>query len=174
MAEITRAVGLRGELKLAGYGDFDLGILESRYLLLRLRSGEERPARLASWRHQGESVVVRLTDVEDRTAAESLVGAGLGFRAEDYDRPDFPRPTPPSPFTYEGLKVVTTSGELVGEVAEVLLWPGQRMLRVRRPAAADALVPAVPPILVSLDRAACRVVIEPIPGLLDDDAELAG
>ena len=174
MAEITRAVGLRGELKLASYGDFDLGILRSPYLRLRLRNGEQAPVQLASIRQQGEASVVRLSGCDDRSAAESLVGAGLGFLAEDYDRPDFPRPQAPSPFTYEGLTVLTTSGDVVGEVAELLLWPGQRMLRVRRPGADDVLVPAVPPILQSLDPVARCVVIDPIPGLLDDDTELAG
>jgi 16S rRNA processing protein RimM len=174
MAEITRAVGLRGELKLSSYGDFDLGILRSDYLRLRTRSGEQRTVRLRSIRQQGESAIVRLSGVDDRTSAETLVGAGLGFLAEDYDRPDFPRPQLPSPFCYEGLRVLTTSGESVGEVAELLLWPGQRMLRVRRPGREDVLVPAVPPILQSMDREAGRIVIEPIPGLLDDDAELAG
>lgn len=174
MAEIVRAVGLRGEMKLVLFGDFDVGILESQYLKLRARNGEEKPAHLEALRPKGATAIVRLSGAEDRTAVEALVGAGLGFSAEDYDRPDFPRPEPPLPFVYEGMTVLTTRGEIVGEVAEMLLWPGQRMLRVRRAGAEDALVPAVPPILCSVDRGTRRIIIEPIPGLLDDDAEFAG
>lgn len=174
MAEIVRAVGLRGEMKLVLFGDFDGDILASHYLKLRSRQGAESPAQVVSLRPKGETAIVRLLGVEGRSAVEALVGAGLGFSAEDYDRPDFPRPELPSPFVYEGLEVFTTRGELVGEVAEMLLWPGQRMLRVRRVGAADALVPAVAPFLCSMDRAARRIVIDPIPGLLDDDAESAG
>jgi len=173
MAEIVRAVGLRGELKTVVTADFDEEILASRYLQLEQR-GQWRPVEVTGLRWKGDTPILRLAGVTGRDPAEALVGATLGFRAEDYDDAEFPRPEPPLPFCYEGLMVETDEGEPVGEVAELLAWPGQRMMRVRRPDGRELLVPAVHPIVREIDRAERRIVIRPIPGLIDDDAESAG
>lgn len=173
MAEFVRAVGLRGELKAVVTADFDEEILSSRFLQLD-ESGTRRPAELAGLRWKGDTPILRLVGVADRDAAEALIGSELGFAAADYEDAEFPRPDPPLPFCYEGLRVESEDGQFLGEVLELLAWPGQRTMRVRRPNGGEALVPAVAPILQEIDRAQGRVVIRPIPGLLDDDAESAG
>jgi 16S rRNA processing protein RimM len=66
----------------------------------------------------------------------------------------------------------------VGEIDEVLHLPGQDVLAVRRAPGADArtdlLVPFVAAMVPTVDVAGGRVVIDPPPGLLDEDATEAG
>lgn len=76
-----------------------------------------------------------------------------------------------------GLTVLTVSGELVGTVSDVLHY-GQALLSVA-PAtgtahSAEVLVPFVAAIVVEVDLAAGKLVIDPPPGLLDLDTSSGG
>ncbi|WP_084961379.1 ribosome maturation factor RimM [Thermoactinospora rubra] len=64
-----------------------------------------------------------------------------------------------------GLTVVTVSGELVGEVADVL-HHGQDLLVVRRGGQEDAYVPFVKALVPEVDLEAGRLVVDPPEGLL--------
>lgn len=171
MAEIVRAVGLRGEVKLVLTGDFLEEVLVSPYL--RRWRGHEEPveAQVESHRWKGDTVIVKLAGVADRDAAERCVGECVGFLADDYDDPGFPRPEQPAPFLYDGLRVETVAGETVGDVLEVMVLPAHLVLRVRR-RDDEVLIPVIEPVVKELDLAGQRLVIEPIAGLLDDDAEV--
>jgi 16S rRNA processing protein RimM len=168
MGEIVRAVGLRGEVKLLPEGDFLAEVLDSGYL--RCRRGDDPPRRIqvSSLRAKGETLILKLEGVEGRDAAEAMVGEFLGFIAEDYDRPDFPRPEEPHPFLYHGLTVVTETGEEIGRVEGVKVLPANLVLEVRQEDR-EYLIPVIPPVVRSLDREAQRLVIHPLPGLLDEE-----
>ncbi len=173
IGEIVNVVGLRGELKLLVNGNYDERILESPFLRLRGRDGI-RPVRCRRHRPKGGTVVVSLAEVADRNAAEGLVGGALGFEAADYDAPGFPRGKQPAPFVYLDLEVVTTGGEEIGRVEDVWVLPANWVLRVLGPAPEgdderEILVPVIDSVIREVDRPGGRVVIEPIPGLLDDE-----
>lgn len=168
MGEIVRAVGLRGEVKLLPEGDFLAEVLDSKFLYLRKGEEEPRPARILSQRSKGGTLVLKLEGVDSRDASEAMVGELLGFIAEDYDHPDFPRPTEPHPFLYHGLSVVNEDGEEIGTVEGVLVLPANLVLEVRH-GDREYLIPVIPPVIRSLDREAQRLVIHPLPGLLDDE-----
>jgi 16S rRNA processing protein RimM len=173
MGEIVRAVGLRGEVKLLISGDFDEAVMASEFLTLREQSGAQSRAKILRSRWKGETLVVGLEGLNDRNAAEAAVGGILGFSEEDYGHADFPRPEGHLPFVYGDLEVVDVSGERLGSVEEVLCLPANRVLRVRRPDGSEALVPVIPPVVRELDLVAKRLVIEPLPGLFDEDADAA-
>lgn len=172
MGEIVKAVGLKGEVKLAPTGDFLADVIGSRFL--RRQRGRQRsvPAVVQAHRLQGDCLVMKMEDLNDRAEAEAVVGEVIGFRSADYDDPRFPRPAEPAPFLYVGLAVETLDGERIGVVQEVLVLPAHPVLRVRRDSG-EALIPVVPAVVRRLDRDGGRVIIDPIPGLLDDQAEVA-
>lgn len=167
MAEVVKAVGLKGAVKLLPAADFLPGVLDSPYLRLLRPGGEPEPLTATAARPQGGTVVLESREIATRDAAEAAVGSVVGFLAEDYDRPGFPRPDRPAPFVYLGLQVFTTRGELVGEVEEVNVASAQPLLRVLRPTGEEVLIPAVPPLVVEIDREGNRLVVDPVPGLLD-------
>jgi 16S rRNA processing protein RimM len=173
MGEIVKAVSLRGEVKVLLTGDFLEAVLRSRFLRRWRVEGPSVSAVARTYRFQGACLVISLEGCDDRSAAEAMVGERLGFSSDDYDAPGFPRPRSPAPFVYHGLRVETVAGDAVGEVVEVMVLPANLVLRVER-GDEDVLIPVIEPVVRELDRAGGRLVIDPIPGLLDGDAEIAG
>ena len=67
-----------------------------------------------------------------------------------------------------GLEVVTTAGERLGELVEVLHTGANDVYIVRRPGLRDVLVPAISDVVVEVDLAARRMRIDPLPGLIEE------
>lgn len=65
-----------------------------------------------------------------------------------------------------GLDVVTTSGDLIGQVSEVMTYTPQKTLRIKRVDKADVLVPIVPFFVVETDLDAKKITINVIEGML--------
>jgi len=68
----------------------------------------------------------------------------------------------------EGLTVVSSTGNEIGELVEVLTTGANDVYVVSRPGEKDLLVPAIPDILLNVDLEKRRMTIELIPGLLPD------
>ena len=108
--------------------------------------------------------IVRFQGYPDRTAAERLRDTVI-----EIDEADLP-PLPEGEYYIDdlvGLDVVTTDGELVGRLTEVLGTGANDVYVVARPGLRDALIPAINDVVVSVDLQAKRMVINVIPGLLD-------
>jgi 16S rRNA processing protein RimM len=68
----------------------------------------------------------------------------------------------------KGLIVVSSTGEEIGELVEVLTTGANDVYVVRRPGDKDVLVPAITDILLNVDLETRRMTIEVIPGLIPD------
>jgi len=169
MGEIVNVVGLRGEIKVLVTGNFDEEVLTSEFLRMRRPGGESRPAHCTGFRWKGQTVVMSLREVEGRDGADEARGMLLGFESTDYDAPGFPRGDTLPPFVYHGLEVVTTQGESIGRVDDVLILPANWCLRVVRDGTEEEiLVPVIDDFVREVDREAGRVVVEAVPGLFDE------
>ncbi|MCP4572581.1 MAG: hypothetical protein GY838_09555 [bacterium] len=162
VAEVVKAVGLKGEVKLYPLLDFHPVLLDSGYLMWE----DGREVRILGHRQTKGGVVIRADASRDRDAAEALVGRTLAFRREDYLAEDFPRPAEGLPFRYLGRPVVTGAGEPVGVVDEVRR-AGGSMLLVIAAGSGEILIPAVAPILRPDDGLEGELVVDPPEGLLD-------
>ena len=108
--------------------------------------------------------IVRFQGYPDRTAAERLRDTLI-----EIDEADLP-PLPEGEYYVDdlvGLAVVTTAGDPVGTVTEVLGTGANDVYVVARPGARDALIPAIGDVVIAVDLEAGRMVIEPVPGLLE-------
>jgi len=113
-------------------------------------------------------LLVRLAEVGDREAAESLRRQDLCVRPEDVGEP------PPGEVwasDLEGLDVVDDSGRLLGTVSAVIDNPAHDLLAVADPEGREFLVPLVEAFVAPLAPGMERVVVHPIPGLLAGDDE---
>lgn len=164
MAEIVKAVGLKGEVKVLPGGDFSEPVLASEFLRREEPDGW-KPARVERARWKGETVIVKLAGIDGRSAAEQIVGQWLGFAVGDYDHPRFPRPDEPAPFLYHGVSVITVDGEDLGTVEEVMTLPANMVLVVRGERG-ELLIPVIPPVVREFDRDAGRLTIELLEGLV--------
>jgi 16S rRNA processing protein RimM len=166
VGRVLRPHGLRGEVVVEVLSDaperFSPGA--------RLAAGDpDAPATLrelevaAARPHQGR-MLLRLAGIEDRDALEPLRGLLLSIPFQDG------RDLAADEFWAHqliGLKVVDPDGRERGEVADVLPSAAHDLLQVRRPDGELALVPSVAA-LVTVELAAGRVVVQPLPGLLED------
>ena len=107
---------------------------------------------------------LKLSGIDDREAAAALRGeyillteAELGSPGEDrYYR-----------FQLIGLRVVSTTGEDIGEIAEVFATASNDIFVVKGPRG-ESLIPAVDDVVQEIDLDSGKVTIEVIPGLLGD------
>lgn len=128
--------------------------------------GAARPASLAvkgtRW-HQSR-LLVTFEEISDRNAAEAVRGLLLAVEIDPAEAPEDPEEFYDHQLV--GLRVVTTEGGEVGELAEVVHGTAQDLLSVRTPDGREVLVPFVAALVPEVDVAGGRVVVEDRPGLL--------
>ncbi len=171
LGEIVNVVGLRGELKILATGNFDEDILRSGFLKLERPGGQVEAVEYRRHRPKGGTLVVSLAGIDDRDAAEKLVGGRLGFLAADYEDPAFPRGDRLAAFAYLDCEVETTGGERIGRVEDVLTLPANWVLQVVSDDGRELLVPVIDEVIREVDREGGRVIIEAVEGLLDPDGD---
>jgi len=128
------------------------------------RGGPESRYLVESVREHGGKLLVRLDGVADRNAAESL--RGILFVVDSEDLPPIEDPDEFYDHQLEGLQVVTTIGETVGTVAEVLHTAAGELLSIRAEEG-EVLVPFVSAIVTSVSLADQKIEIDPPEGLLE-------
>ncbi|TPW11047.1 MAG: 16S rRNA processing protein RimM, partial [bacterium] len=101
--------------------------------------------------------------IDRREEAEELLGGTLSIPRNEL------LPAPDDAFYVSdlmGLDVVTVAGELVGPLTAVYPGSGHDVYGVDK-GGREVLIPAVEPIVVSIDLVAHRMTIDPPEGLLD-------
>lgn len=117
---LGRPRGLRGEVWFRAYNAACEALAVGVGVRLTLRDGTVYDHVVAAVARHGQALALRLRGVDDRSAAEPLVGATLSMR-----RGDFP-PLEAGEFYHcdlPGLRVVDVSGRLVGQVIRVEAYP---------------------------------------------------
>lgn len=168
VGDITAPQGVRGEVRLFPVTDFPERLLEMRTCHLRLRSGEIVSYRVEQVRPHKTFFLLKLEGINDRDGAEVLRNAAVVIpRSEVMPLPEGRYYA----FDLIGMQVLTDTGEEVGIVHDVLSAPANDVYVVRRPGRPDALIPAVKHIVTSIDAPQKKMVITPLPGLLDEEGD---
>jgi 16S rRNA processing protein RimM len=128
------------------------------------KGGSERGYIVESARAHSGRLLVRLDGVADRNAAEAL--RGTVFVVDSQDLPPIEDPDEFYDHQLEGLQVVTSAGQKVGTVAEVLHTAAGELLAVRAEEG-EVLVPFVSAIVTSVSLADQTIEIDPPEGLLE-------
>jgi 16S rRNA processing protein RimM len=165
VARIGRAHGIRGEVSVEVRTD-EPELRLAPGTMLATDPPETGPLTIEAAREHSGRLLLRFAGVADRTAAQSLRDTLLLVEVDPGERPEDPEEF----YDHQllGLKVVTTDGTPVGEIAEIAHLPGQDLLIVARPEGGEAMVPFVSEFVPEVEPAAGRVVIAPPPGLLDE------
>ena len=133
--------------------------------------GPDRPGaltvRTTRW-HQSR-LLVTFEEVRDRNAAEAVRGLLLAVEVDPAESPEDPEEYYDHQLV--GLRVVTTAGEEVGELAEVLHGSAQDLLSIRAEDGREVLVPFVTELVPEVDLAGGRILVEDLPGLLSPAVE---
>ncbi|MCS7179492.1 MAG: ribosome maturation factor RimM [Anaerolineae bacterium] len=162
VGRILRPHGVRGEVRmeiLTGYPE-RLSLHRVFYL-----GPQAQPYPVESIRfHQG-AALIKLAGCDNRNAAETLRGLLVQIPLEDAV------PLEEGEYYYfqvVGLEVFTEAGECLGRVMEVIETGANDVYVVQGPRG-EVLIPAVEDVVRELDLTARRMVIFPMPGLLEDE-----
>ncbi|MCS7040911.1 MAG: ribosome maturation factor RimM [Caldilineales bacterium] len=161
VGRILRPHGVRGEVRmeiLTGYPE-RLSLHRVFYL-----GPQAQPYPVESIRfHQG-AALIKLAGCDNRNAAETLRGLLVQIPLEDAV------PLEEGEYYYfqvVGLEVFTEAGECLGRVMEVIETGANDVYVVHGPRG-ELLVPAIGQVVQSIELAAGRMVITPLPGMLDE------
>jgi 16S rRNA processing protein RimM len=162
VAEIARAHGIQGEVRLKLYHEESDLLAQRPTLKLRLSDGAERAAEITSIRSANKAVLARIAGVADRDQAEALRGAVLLV-----PRDEFP-PLEEGEFyacDIEGARAELGSGEVVGRVLALASYPTCEVLVVEREDGSKLEVPLLDEFVASVDTNAGVVRLVTIDGL---------
>ncbi len=163
VGRIVRPHGVRGDLKVLPLTDWPERFESLTTVHLKSVKENCRKVKIQNVRFQKNGIILKLAEVDNIDTAEMLRGYEL------YVSPD---QIPPLPEGYVhlhdliGLKVLTDSGEIIGEVTDILKIPAHDVYVVSL-GEKEILIPAVKQFVKSVDLEKGEVIITPIEGLLD-------
>jgi len=165
VGEVLRPWGLQGEVRVKPLTDRPRERFRRarRFVLWEPESDRREPCSIAACRFEGETVLVRMEGITSPEDARRLAGRLLAVAQEDA------LPAPEGhfyPWEMEGAEVLTRDGRRVGEFVRVEGTEGQPLWVVAENGR-EHLVPAVPEIVVEVNVAVRRIVIDPPEGLLE-------
>ncbi|MEO8054320.1 MAG: ribosome maturation factor RimM [Acidobacteriota bacterium] len=163
IGRVIKPHGLSGEVVVEVLTDFPERFSEGLRVFLSVGALEAREARIVAVRpHQGR-VLITFEGISDVSTAETLRNVELSVSAEDVS------PRPPG-YVYhwelEGAVAVDASGRELGRVTGLVDAAGRPLLVLATPRG-EREVPFTAPLVVSVDVAGKRVVLDTPPGLLD-------
>ena len=162
LGHVTKTHATRGELRLRLFNPASVALAAGSRVVLR--RGEEQCERsVRAVRGRGQSLLLTFEGCESMSAAEALIGYEVCVR-----QTDLPPAGTGEVYHYElvGMTVVTTAGVEIGTVSEVLSVPSNDVCVVRA-GTREHLVPLIADVVKQLDREQRRIVIDPLPGLLE-------
>jgi 16S rRNA processing protein RimM len=160
IARITAPSGLKGELKAQIMTDFPERFARLRTVFV---GHNLMPHEVLSARVKGNMTYLRFKDIDSVEAAEKLRGQvvyipqseAVALSEDQYYWSQI-----------IGLEVWTTGGERVGKIVDILERPANDVYVVEGPRG-EVLLPAIEDVIKEVDLAHGRMVIEPLPGLLE-------
>jgi len=166
VGKITKAHGLRGEVKIFPYSEEPENIVRYKELFLVDRNGTLSLAlKVVKSRVQGKTAVVQFATVDNRTLAENIEGQGVLLACNDL--PD----TSDDEYywhQYQGKLVEDLEGKSIGKV-EYLFSNGAQDVLVVKGDRGEILIPVTKGIVVK--ESGGTLVINPPPGLLELNAD---
>ena len=162
IGQVTKPHGVRGEVRAMPHTD-----LPERFKWLEvvyLGDGDDmQPIEVQNVRMQKNWIILKLAGYDSRNDAETIRGQLLQV-PEDQAIPLQENEY----FLYQliGLAVATESGEELGELVEVIE-TGANNVFLLKGERGDILIPDIPEVIIHIDFDNGRMIVNPLPGLLN-------
>ncbi|MCK5069874.1 MAG: 16S rRNA processing protein RimM [Desulfocapsa sp.] len=162
IGKVTKAHGIKGELKIRAYSDDLHSVTRHKELLLVSEQGKVSPAfNVSRSRIGNKEVIVSFKEVTDRNYSEELCGMGVlvykkalpDLKADEFYL-----------YELEGLQVQTEAGEIIGKV-NAFFNNGVQDLIVVNSGKNEVLIPLIPGMITERNKSC--ITIAPPPGLID-------
>lgn len=164
VGRISGTHGIKGGLRVRTYSGNRETLDATGVVTLRSPDGAlTREYRLLEVKNHGGAFIIRLDGYDDINQVASLVGSELCLR-----RTQFPEPDDDEYYWCDliGLTVVTAEGVTLGTLAEIFE-TGSNDIYVVRNGTQEYLLPAIAPVISSIDLDAGTMTVTPLDGLLD-------
>ena len=151
IGRVTAPFGVRGEMRVKPETDFPDRFLNLREVCLELPNREERRFAVARARVTPKGIILALAGCESRDQAEALRRSWVKIR------PSLAVALPQGSYWVHdimGMRVVTETGEDLGEVTEVIRAPGNDVYVTPK-----AMIPALREVVREIDVATRRMVV---------------
>ena len=165
IGKIVAPFGIRGELKVQPLTDIPdrfsqldtihLGPDYTRYVIEGVRP------------YKGDMVLLALEGVDDANAAELLRNRDLCIPVDQLTK------LPPDSYYQHdilGLRVFTLDNQEVGTIVDIMTTGGNDVYILRSSEKREVLIPAIKEVIKQIDLVRRMMYIDPMKGLLDEDA----
>lgn len=161
IGRVVGAQGLRGEVKLLSYAESAEVFAPGLQVRAIAADGSERLHVVARGRPHGKAVVVAFEGIAERSQAEALTGCELFI-----DRAGLPQLEEGTYYWADliGLSVHAADGSRLGRLDSIIA-TGSNDVYVVKQAKREILVPALKSVVVAVDLAAGRMVVDLPEGL---------
>lgn len=163
IGRVSRPHGIHGEIRVEMLTD-----IPDRWIGLKtvFLGSQRHKIEIQGSRQHKNVALLKLTGYTDRESAESLRGEVIYVPFKDAIQLE-----PDEFYHYQviGLEVQTESGDVLGEIVDVLRPPGANEVFVVHGVRGEILIPVISDVIRSLDVDSGVVIIHPIPGLLRDN-----
>lgn len=167
VGEFVGPFGIHGEIKLRPLTDFPERFERTQTIYV----GEQHtPYRVEQAHMHKQLVLLRLAGISDVDAAERLRGEQVWIPASELT------PLQADQFYLHdvvGLRVQHVNGQPLGVVTDVVSTGASELFVIRDPQGKEVLLPVVKSFVKQIDLAQGIVLVDPIPGLFDEDFEEA-
>ena len=166
IGKVTKAHGIRGELKLIPYSGDSKSITRHKCLTLITPANEILPSRaIKKCRTGSKAAIVQLEGINNRNQSEELAGCGVLV-----PKTALPRLQEEEFYLHEleGVEVETVEGYQVGMV-DAFFDNGSQDILVVKQGKQEFLIPLIPGMIVKRDNRC--LTIAPPPGLLEINSE---
>ena len=166
IGRVVAPFGLHGEVKVRSFTDIPdrFVTLDAIYLspgYVRYTIEGVRP-------YKGEDMLLlKLHSIDDATAAEAVRDGDICVPLSA-----LPQLPPDSYYQHDiiGLQVFNLDNTLIGIIDDIMFTGGNDVYIVKAPNNKQILIPAIKDVVKQIDLIRCVMYIDPIRGLLDDDA----
>ncbi|MHB0975603.1 MAG: ribosome maturation factor RimM [Candidatus Aquicultorales bacterium] len=163
IGQLLRARGTKGEVDVLSLTDFPERFAVGLRVFLIPPLPDKRELVIKAVGHQPKRLVLAFEGIETRSEIEKLRGRYIAVPPEEVAE------LPADSYWIDdliGLEVVTAAGETIGTVKEVIQGTAHDVYVVAGPEG-EKLVPAVAEVVKEIDIENGKILIEPLPGLLD-------
>lgn len=163
IGKVQKTHGVKGEIKIGPLTDHPERFSDLRRVYLTSARGESRECAVRSVRYMDGTPVLSLKGYDDPETARELNGWLVQVPQEE---------TVPLPegqyywFELIGMEVLTESGEKLGTIVDIFE-TGSNDVYVMKAGKREVYLPATKEVIRQIDRAAKRMVIHVMEGLLD-------
>lgn len=162
VGKLRRPHGVRGEIQMEVITDFPERLEAGNVVFI---GPDQQPLRIRSYRWHNQLLLIQFVGYEDRESAGGLRNQWVFVRTADVP------PLEAGEYYHHqilGLSVLTTAGETIGVLQEIIETGANDVYLVRDEHGRELLLPAIDQVVVEINLEERRILVNLLPGLMPD------